>query len=326
MLTALGVDVTPPVALGPVLPEPPDSDSGPEKPALHAEPVGPKLLELDPAAVGPEPPEVANGVRVTAERPPAPPRALPVATPEPPRTLRSPPGVRRVTRLVAGAPPPEMDEALPAVPPPPPVDTTPVRLAATPVSPDSAVAADWAPLFAEESTLANAAAAPVDPDDPVLPERTGPPTTVAVPKMAELVAVGADVAPPVLPVGPESPATALGWAAAVDVAAPVAPVFVLPDWAVEAPELPLVAVGVIITVEAPPLPPLADPVATPLPPVPTVWADAGLAAAAKDRAAAANAAATAERSLGADDLGSMVTGSPHLPTRMTASPTILTRR
>jgi hypothetical protein len=62
----------------------------------------------------------------------------------------------------------------------------------------------------------------------------------------------------------------------VEAAEPVSPVLVLPDCAVAAPELPDLAVGVMVTVEAPPLPPLAVPVATPLPPVPvTIWAPAG---------------------------------------------------
>jgi hypothetical protein len=69
---------------------------------------------------------------------------------------------------------------------------------------------------------------------------------------------------------------AAGCDAAADVADPVSPVFVLPDWALAAPEFPVFAVGVMVTVELPPLPPLALPVATPAPPVDvTIWAPAG---------------------------------------------------
>jgi hypothetical protein len=114
--------------------------------------------------------------------------------------------------------------------------------------------------------------------------------------MAELVAVGETVAAPVPPVGPEFPAMATGADSAADDADPVAPVLVLPDWAVDEPELPDVAVGLIVTVEAPPLPPLALPVATPLPPVPpTTWAPAGPAAMPRVIAAATKADATAAR-------------------------------
>jgi hypothetical protein len=89
---------------------------------------------------------------------------------------------------------------------------------------------------------------------------------------------------------------ATGADAASEAAEPVAPVLVLPDWAAEEPELPDVAVGVIVTVDAPPLPPLALPVATPLPPVPpTTWAPAGPAAMPRARAAATKADATAAR-------------------------------
>ena len=110
--------------------------------------------------------------------------------------------------------------------------------------------------------------------------------------MPLFVAVGLEVAEPVAPVGPEPPEAAAGWEAAVEEAEPVSPVLVLPDWAVAAPELPDVAVGLMVTVEAPPLPPLAEPVATPAPPVPvTIWAPAGRTASIS--AAAANRKATA---------------------------------
>jgi hypothetical protein len=117
------------------------------------------------------------------------------------------------------------------------------------------------------------------------------------------VALGEEVAVPVPPVAPEPPDWAVGWAAAVDDAAPVSPVFVLPDWAFEAPESPLFAVGLMVTVELPPLPPLAVPVATPLPPVPdTSWADAGRTAPTSDAAASANAKATSARRRAVDDV------------------------
>jgi len=325
VLIAVGADVPLPDALEPVNPEPPESESGPARPALEADPVWPTLLEVDPARVAPDPPEVASGAPLTTEGPPVPPPAAELATPEPPRTFTRPPGVSRETRLTAAPPPLDAEKATPAGPPLPPAETTSVWLAATPVSPDTASAADWAPLLADESTAALATAPPVEPEEPEAlepevpepPEVMGPLTAVAVPRGAELVAVGLDETAPVFPVGPESPATALGSAAAVDVATPVSPVFVLPDWAVEAPELPLLAVGLTVTVEAPPLPPFAVPVATPLPPlpvpVPTIWADAGPAAIATDSAAVANAAATAVRSRDAgvmdraDVLGSRVT-------------------
>ncbi len=136
----------------------------------------------------------------------------------------------------------------------------------------------------------------------MLPLTTSPPTAVAEPRMAELVAVGDEVAPPVAPVPPELPDWAAGWAAAVELAAPVSPVFVLPDWALDAPEEPDVAVGLMVTVEAPPAPPLAVPVETPLPPEPpTTWAPAGCTAPTRAAAAMANANATSERRLAVAD-------------------------
>ena len=114
-----------------------------------------------------------------------------------------------------------------------------------------------------------------------------------------LLAVGDEVAPPVLPVGAELPAWATGADSASDEAAPVLPVLVLPDCEVAAPVLPDVAVGLMVTVEAPPAPPLAAPVEAPLPPT---WAPAGPAAAAKARAAAAKAAATPQARFLAEDV------------------------
>jgi len=113
--------------------------------------------------------------------------------------------------------------------------------------------------------------------------------------MAVLVALGDEVAPPVPPVVPEFPDWATGCAAAVEDAGPVSPVLVLPDWEVAPPEDPEVAVGLMVTVDAPPPPPFAVPVDTPAPPVPeTIWAPAGRTAPITAAAASANAKATSD--------------------------------
>jgi CubicO group peptidase (beta-lactamase class C family) len=277
VLTAVGEELDPLEPEGPVGAERPVRLTGPESEPLVAGPVRPELLELDPAAVGPDPPEVATGMADRIDVPPEPPALEADPTLEPPVAVTRPLGDRRTSRLTTGAPAPERSgRASPPGPPWPPTEAAVVLLAASPVSPERATALEPAPLLAEESAAPAAIAAPVEPDPPVLPVRTGPPTTVAEPRIAELVAVGAEVAPPVLPVGPELPDWARGWDAAADEAEPVSPVLVLPDWALEAPELPLVAVGLTVTVDPPPLPPLALPVATPLPPVPvTTSAPAG---------------------------------------------------
>jgi hypothetical protein len=85
--------------------------------------------------------------------------------------------------------------------------------------------------------------------------------------MAELVALGLDVAAPVDPVGPELPETATGLLWAVDAAGPVLPVLVALDCDEAEPEFPDLAVGATLTVAAPPAPPLDEFVATLEPPV-----------------------------------------------------------
>jgi hypothetical protein len=58
------------------------------------------------------------------------------------------------------------------------------------------------------------------------------------------------------------PETAVGFDTALDVALPVFPELVALDWALVAPELPVVADGLTETVELPPFPPLALPTET----------------------------------------------------------------
>ena len=302
VFVADGVDVDPADPEGPVGADSPVRVSGAANEVLVAGPVRPELLDDEPAAVTPESPEVALGLADNTERPPEPPPAAAEPTLEPPEPATRPPGPRRATRLTTGAPAPARGRATPAPPPEPPARTAAMPLAAVPVLPEKASALEAAPLLAAESAPPAARAAPVEPEPPVLPVVTAPPVAVAEPRMAELVAVGDEVAPPVPPVVPEFPDWAVGWAAAVDAAEPVSPVLVLPDWAVAAPELPDLAVGVMVTVEDPPLPPLAVPVATPLPPVPvTIWAPAGCTAPMTDAAARAKAKATSARRRAAVD-------------------------
>jgi hypothetical protein len=288
---------------GPVGPERPVSVSGPARDPLVAAPVRPVLVEEEAAFETPELPELASGEAERTDVPPEPPPAVDVPTLEPPVAATRPEGDSRATRFSTGAPPSETGRATPPGPPDPPVEAARMPLAATPVSPDLALALEAAPLLAEELAPPAARAAPVGPEAPVLPVATVPPTAVALPRMAVLVAVGDEVAEPVPPVAPEPPDWAAGWAAAVEAAGPVSPVFVLPDWALDAPELPLVAVGLMVTVEPPPLPPLAVPVATPLPPVPdTSWAEAGRTAPTTEAAASAKANATSARRRAVTDL------------------------
>ncbi len=150
---------------------------------------------------------------------------------DPPVDDTRPLGESRAMRFTAGEPPPANGKARPPRPPRPPADDTSRPLAARPVLPERATALEPAPLLADESALPAASAPPVAPEAPVAPVVTAPPTAVALPRMAELVAVGVELATPVPPVAPELPDAATGWAAAVDAAAPVSPVLVLPDWA-----------------------------------------------------------------------------------------------
>jgi len=81
-----------------------------------------------------------------------------------------------------------------------------------------------------------------------------------------------EAAPEAVPVEPVEPPTATGLEIATEVALPVSPVLVDDDWAVEAPELPEVAVGAAVRLAEPPAPPMAEPVATEVPPLPRLLA------------------------------------------------------
>ena len=279
---------------GPVGAERPVRLKGPDSDELVAGPVRPKLDEPDAAVVKPELPDVASGMADRIDAPPVPPPAAAEPTLEPPAAAR-PPGDRRARRFRIPPPPPATGTAAPAGPPEPPDEKAVMPLAAVPVVPERATALEPAPLLAAESAPPAASAAPVPPELPVPPVVTAPPTAVAEPRIAELVAVGDEVAPPLPPVVPELPDCATGCAAAVEAAGPVSPVFVLPDCALAPPEEPDVAVGLMVTVDAPPLPPFAVPVATPLPPVPeTIWAPAGRTAPITAAAASAKAKATSD--------------------------------
>src|SRR5205085_2499717 len=72
---------------------------------------------------------------------------------------------------------------------------------------------------------------------------------------------------PVRPVEPESPVMATGLETDVEDAGPVLPVLVADDWAVTAPESPLMVSGLTSTSTSPPLPPLADATAIESPPL-----------------------------------------------------------
>ena len=124
-----------------------------------------------------------------------------------------------------------------------------------------------APELAELVALASPVASPVSPESPESPEVASPPTARAVPRMAVLAAVALTLAGPVVPVAPELPETPTGLAVADEEASPVSPVLVALDCDVLAPEAPLVAVGVAVTLAAPPAPPSASAVATVLPPL-----------------------------------------------------------
>ena len=106
--------------------------------------------------------------------------------------------------------------------------------------------------FADDDALAS----PVRPESPVLPEKAavrGAPLALIV--LSLLVAL--TLASPVAPDMPESPVMATGLASAVEVAEPVSPVLVADDWAMAAPELPLIAEGDCVRLALPPSPPFA---------------------------------------------------------------------
>src|SRR5206468_3601614 len=75
-----------------------------------------------------------------------------------------------------------------------------------------------------------------------------------------------EVALPEPPVSPELPDLAFGFDVAVEELAPVLPVLVALDWAVDAPELPDWARGEIVRLTLPPAPPLASTCAIESPP------------------------------------------------------------
>src|SRR2546423_14027539 len=75
--------------------------------------------------------------------------------------------------------------------------------------------------------------------------------------MVSFLFVALTLASPVVPVMPESPEMATGLASAVEVAGPVSPVLVADDWAMAAPELPLIAEGDCVRLALPPSPPFA---------------------------------------------------------------------
>ena len=136
------------------------------------------------------------------------------------------------------------------------------------MSPEKESESTLAPELAKLSAEPMAAASPVSPEAPEAPVMLPPPMAMAVPSrpVAVLVAVGRGRASPESPVSPVSPDSEDGLAVAPEVAAPVSPVLVALDWEVDAPEPPLVVVGVTVPVAPPPAPPLAWPVATLLPP------------------------------------------------------------
>ncbi len=135
--------------------------------------------------------------------------------------------------------------------------TTPVSFTAAPELPDAALPLAQAPEQALLLAAPTASAGPVFPELPELPEVAFPPTAVAVPRIPVLVAVGLDVAVPVLPVFPEFPDTATGLLTADDDAAPVFPVLVALVCDDADPVFPDLETGVTLAVDAPPEPPLA---------------------------------------------------------------------
>src|SRR5438270_4087080 len=224
-LVAVGFTTTGPVT--PVAPELPDRAFGLlTAPELDA-PVLPELVALDWAETAPELPVREPGVTVTVVVPPAPPLEDVVATLEP-ATADDAPRVNKLM-LTAGAPGPARTRVMPASPPSPPRAKMPVPLTALPEMPDAAFAAEPAPELALLTASPKAPAAPVFPDGPDAPVVAVPPKVMAEPRIAVLSAIGLDVAAPVEPVVPELPENATGLLTAVEVAAPVLPVFVALD-------------------------------------------------------------------------------------------------
>ena len=107
--------------------------------------------------------------------------------------------------LVALPPPAAVGRAVPPAPPGPPRARPEMRLTASPESPVRASEAEPAPVEAVAEALADAEAGPVPPLAPEAPEVAPPDAARAVPRGAELMAVGLASAAPVAPVEPESP-------------------------------------------------------------------------------------------------------------------------
>src|SRR5205085_11872447 len=132
-----------------------------------AGPVSPLLVAEDWAVEAPEAPEVARGSMVAWTLPPAPPLASVLAMESPPVTVMGPVRAPKPLRVTVRDAPFEPAEVAPAgappVPPVPPVRRTVVRLAASPVSPETESAADRAPELALEAAEPRTEASPVSP-------------------------------------------------------------------------------------------------------------------------------------------------------------------
>jgi len=106
----------------------------------------------------------------------------------------------------------------------------------------------------------------------------------------------ADVTEPVLGLPPESPETATGALVEMAVASPVLPLLEADELAVAGPELPEVAVGLVVTFESPAEPPPAVPVVALLPPV-LDWLGPANAGEAKNRTVVIAAAAASNETI-----------------------------
>src|SRR5438270_4297369 len=160
--------------------------------------------------------------------------------------------------MMAVSLPPFPDLAVTLLPPEPPLPPTAVTftaLTALPVLPDLAFEADCAPELAFDTALPTATALPVRPEFPLSPDSAS--------GSADALAWTS----PVRPVEPESPVMATGLETDVEDAGPVLPVLVADDWAVTAPESPVMVSGLTSTSTSPPLPPLADATAIESPPL-----------------------------------------------------------
>src|SRR5438105_44073 len=129
-------------------------------------------------------------------------------------------------------------------------------LLVSPVSPDLACAFESAPELSDDLAAPAALASPVRPESPESPDSASP-CGVLADNNDVLLSVTFALASPVVPVLPELPEMATGLASAVEVAGPVSPVLVADDWAIAAPESPLIAVGDESSSASPPSPPFA---------------------------------------------------------------------